>query len=299
METVVSRLGAICFAVAGFTFWVLCDSAIKLAGQSALPNYEIVAFLGLFIALFVAAYAVVRGEAHALRPKRPGRLLVRALLDVGNNMFVVIALRHLPLTLFYILIFMSPMVVAMLGRVFLKERLEWRKVCAIVAGFAGVVIAVDPFHAAGKGSWAGYAACLVCVACFSTAIVWARVISQTERPESLTFISGLATASAGSAGMLMHAVPLNPRLIAVLVVMGLLCALGNICIFVALKHTTAATVSQYHYTQLVAGAIAAYLIFHEKPTRFMLAGAVLIIAAGLYIALRDSARGGRPEQIEK
>jgi drug/metabolite transporter (DMT)-like permease len=41
------------------------------------------------------------------------------------------------------------------------------------------------------------------------------------------------------------------------------------------------------------------LIFHEKPTRFMLAGAVLIIAAGLYIALRDSARGGRPEQIEK
>ena len=70
----------------------------------------------------------------------------------------------------------------------------------------------------------------------------------------------------------------------ILLAMGLLCALGNICVFIALRYTTAATVSQYHYTQLVAGAVVAYLMFHEKPTRSMLVGAILIVGSGLYIA---------------
>jgi drug/metabolite transporter (DMT)-like permease len=286
MKAPVSHLRAICFAIAGFTFWVLCDSAVKLAGQSQLPSYEIIAFLGIFIATFVFAYALWRGEVRELWPKRPKRMLFRASLDVGNNLCVVVALRHLSLTLFYILVFMSPMVVVILSRIFLHERLDWRKAIAILAGFLGVVIAVDPFRASGNSDWIGYAACAVCVSCFSTAIVWSRVISQTERPESVTFFSGLVTASVGLAGMLVYAAPLNGRLMAVLPVMGMLCALGNLCVFIAVKHTTAATVSQYHYTQLISGAAVAYLFFREKPTRSMLVGAVLIVASGLYIVMR-------------
>jgi hypothetical protein len=52
----VSDLKAIGFALAGFTFWVLTDTSIKLVGQSGLPPYEMVAFLGLFMAVFLAIY---------------------------------------------------------------------------------------------------------------------------------------------------------------------------------------------------------------------------------------------------
>jgi len=58
---------------------------------------------------------------------------------------VVVALRHLSLTMFYILVFTAPMVIALLSSVFLREGLTWRKGVAIVAGFAGVVIAVNPW----------------------------------------------------------------------------------------------------------------------------------------------------------
>lgn len=289
MSTSISHLGAICFAITGFTFWVLGDSAIKLAGQSKLPNYEVVAFLGIVVTAFMSALALWRGQIGELWPKRPKRQLVRASLDLGNNLFVVVALRHLPLTLFYILVFMAPMVIVLLGRIFLNEQLGWRKVAAILTGFLGVVIAVDPLSANGRGDWIGYAACVICVACFAIAMVWSRVISQTERPESMTFFSGLVMAAAGLAAMFVYAAPLNLRLVAVLLVMGLLGALGNLCFFVALKHTTAANVSQYHYTQLISGAFVAYLIFGERPTQSILVGAVLIIASGLYIAV-DAAR---------
>ncbi len=280
----ISHCGAICLAIAGFTCFVLCDTAIKLAGQSNLPNYEIVAFLGVFMSLLIALFAASQGDLKHLWPKRPARLLVRSLLDVGNNLCVVIALRQLSLTLFYILVFTSPLLVVLLGRLFLKETLDLRRAAAILTGFLGVILAVHTSGSTGKADWIGIAACAVCVACFSAAIVWSRVISQAERADSMTFFSGLVAAAVGLTAMLVHAVPVSPRLLLALFVMGLLGTIGSVCVFTALRYTTAATVSQFHYTQLVSGALVAYLVFQEKPTLWMLAGATLIVASGLYIA---------------
>src|ERR1700733_7831864 len=77
MNRPISHLKAICFAIAGFTFWVLCDSTMKLAGRSQLPTHEIVAFLGIFIAFFLWLYSLMRSEVRELWPKRPARLIVR------------------------------------------------------------------------------------------------------------------------------------------------------------------------------------------------------------------------------
>jgi len=227
-------------------------------------------------------------EVRAVWPRRPGRQFVRSSLDLANNICVVVALRHLPLTMFYILVFMSPMVITLMAAVFLHERLEGRRVAAVVAGFVGVVIAVDPLGSFRQGDWVGYAACMVCVACFSTNMVWGRVMTRTESPESLTFFSGLLMAVAGFACMLWHAEPLTQKLTVVLVAMGLFCAFGSICFFIALKHTSAANVSQYHYTQLLTGALVGYLLWREKPTIYMIVGGAVIILSGVYIAVRAS-----------
>lgn len=285
MKFSVSDRGAIGLAVAAFTLWVLTDTCMKLVGQSGLPAYEILAFLGLFIAGFLVAHAGLRGGVRALWPRDTRRSLVRSLLDLGNNLCVVVALRHLSLTLFYILVFLAPMVTAVLGAVFLREHMTWRRAAAVLAGFVGVVIAVDPFGSARQGDWIGYAACMVCVACFSANMVWSRVLTQTEPAESLTFFSGVVMAVFGFGLMLWHAAPLTPLLTTGLCAMGFFCALGSFFFFVALKHTTAATVAQYHYTQLLTGALLAYLIWHTRPTLSMVLGAVLIVASGLYIAV--------------
>lgn len=257
---------AVCFAIVGFTFWVLTDAAVKTAGRSQLPNYEMVAFLGIFMAMFISLFAALRGEAKKLWPQKPRRLLVRGFLDLSCNLCVVIALRHLSLTLFYILVFTSPLLVALLERIFLNESLDWRKAIAILTGFLGVVVAVFPSRSGCGSELIGFAACVICVNCFSVEVVWSRVISQTERAESMTLFSALVSASVGLVAMLFHAAPINGRVFVALLAMGLFCAIGSICIALALKYTAAATVSQYHYTQLLVGSIVAYFLFNEKPT---------------------------------
>jgi drug/metabolite transporter (DMT)-like permease len=82
-----------------------------------------------------------------------------------------------------------------------------------------------------------------------------------------------------------HAAPLTLRLTMGLFAMGLFCALGTLCFYIAVKHTSAANVSQYHYTQLVTGTLVSYLIWHERPGFYVLLGGSLILASGLYIAI--------------
>lgn len=280
-----SESAAIGFAICGFTCWVLTDTTIKILGRSVLPAYEIIGFLGIFFCGFLALYAKVRHDLKVLWPTQPKKQLLRSCLDLANNLCVVVALRHVSLTLFYILVFLSPMCITFLAAIFLREKIGIRKGLAIVAGFTGVAIAVNPFGSSRQGDWIGFAACMVCVTCFSVNMVWSRVLTRTETPASLAFFSGVVMTGAGGTAMLVHIVPLNWRELGGLTAMGAFCAAGTICFYVALKHTAASTVSQYHYTQLVTGSLLTFLIWRELPTIWMVAGGALIVAAGLYMAV--------------
>ena len=286
-----TQFGAVGLALAGYTLWVLADASLKLAGVAAAPAYELTGLVGLWMVVLLAARALWRRNVRALWPRHPGRQMGRAVLDVANTVCVVIALRHLTLAMFYILVFSSPMVITLLAAAFLGERLEWRKGLAIVVGFAGVAVAVSPMLAArAPGDWTGVAATMVCVASFSVNMVWSRRMTQTETPESLTFFSGAVIALVGLGGMLWRAAAVSGAEVGVLGAAGLFCVVGSLCFFVALRHAPAAVVSQFHYSQLLTGAVLAWVLWHERVTAAMLWGAVLIVGSGVYTAARTYER---------
>ncbi len=271
---------------------MLTDAALKVVGTSTLPLAELMALVGVATALAVLAQAAVRGTVLTLWPRRPGLQAVRALLDLGNNVCVVIALRHLPLAVFYLVIFLAPLVATLLARVLLRERLTWKQVAALLVGFAGVVIAVGPLRAGRPGDRAGYVACVVCVLCFATNMVWSRRLTQTEKSESMTFFSGLVIAVLAGSAALPHAHTVDLRMVVVLGAVGVFAVAGNLCFFAALRATSAANVSQFHYSQLLTGALLAFAVWGERVTPAMVVGGVLITAAGVYTAAVSRCAGG-------
>ena len=173
-----------------------------------------------------------------------------------------------------------------MSRLFLRELLDWRKVSAILVGFFGVVVAVYPYRSSGSNAWIGVAACAVCVLCFSTVIAWSRSIAQQESPESMTFFSGLVAAILGLIAMLFYAAPVTLGLPRGSWRHGASGCRG--------KHLDVHRVAFHPRGNGLAiplqptalGALVAYLFFRETPTVWMLGGAVLIVASGLYIAMR-------------
>jgi drug/metabolite transporter (DMT)-like permease len=98
-------------------------------------------------------------------------------------------------------------------------------------------------------------------------------------------VAGLALTS-------IHPHPLTPTLLLALGMMGVFCAAGTLSFYFAVKHTSASNVSQFHYTQLLTGALISYLVWHDKPGLLMLFGGSLIIGSGLLIAV--AARDAKP-----
>jgi drug/metabolite transporter (DMT)-like permease len=167
---------------------------------------------------------------------------------------------------------------------FLRGRLDWRKSLAILAGFGGVIVSIDPFGTARQANWIGIAACLVCVDSLSVNMVCSRGITQTDKSESIVFFSGIVMAAYGFGSIVGHTQPLTGRLTVALCSTGFFCALGNVCFNVAIKQSSSATVLQYRYPQLLTGALIAYLSWHEIPAISLLPGGVLIVGSGLSIA---------------
>jgi len=285
----VSALHAIGFAVASFTFWALADTCMKLAGDAALPAFETIAFYGLFGAALLLGKAAWQGRMAQLRPRNPRAQLVRASLALISNLANVVALKHLPLTIFYVTVFCAPMVIALAAAFFLRERLSPSRGFAVAAGFAGVVVALGPEGGADAGRWTGYAAALISVAAYSANTLWLRRMTREEATDSVAFFAACVELVFGAAAVvLLGYTPVTASLLAVLVAMALLGTVGTLFNVIALKYTTAVNVAQFHYTQIIAGAILGYLIWHETPRPHLWAGAAIIAAAGLYIA--DQAR---------
>jgi drug/metabolite transporter (DMT)-like permease len=281
-----AQFEAVALALTAYTCWVFADTTLKLVGSSRLPPFEVIAWIGVATSCLMLLQATWRRQLKHLWPRNPRHQVVRSCLELANNVCVVIALRHLPLALFYILIFSAPMFITLLAAVFLHEPLGWKKALAVLAGFAGVVIAVDPWSMTHPGEWVGYAACAVCVASFSTNMVWSRVMTQTESGESLTFCSGMVMIVGGAVGMLAGAAPLPLRTAGVLTGTALCGLIGSLCFFRALRQARASVVSQYHYSQLVTGAVMGWLIWRDRITPPMLVGAALIAAAGWFTAVQ-------------
>ena len=278
---------ALGYALAGFTVWVLSDVCMKLAGDAAMPPEEVVGFLGLFGAPIMGIIFWTRGRMQHLVPTRPVAQIGRALLTVGSTLANAVALKHLPLTLFYTTVFTAPLAVALLASLLLGERLSLVRLLGILGGFGGVVIAIDPFTSQAGGDVIGYGAALFSVLCFAASTVWLRTLTRTETPDSLVFSACLLQAALGLVVIAGGAdLPAGPLLL-VLAGMAACSLIGNIFIFRALRSLAAALVMQFHYTQLITGTVLGYLIWRDVPAWHTVLGAAIIIAAGLSVAAGD------------
>ena len=284
MTPAYSHLRPIFLSLAGFALWVVADSCMKLAGEANLPPHEVVAFLGLFAALSLVLFYAPQGKFKQLLPQKPVKQIPRALMAFGCVMANAVALKHLPLTIFYIMVFTSPMIIVIMAAIWLNERLNVAKVLAVIVGFVGVVIAVDPWNSSGGGDWIGYVAVSFSALFYAIATVILRAQSQTESPLSIIFATAVIEAILGFSVMLLHAVPVPFAVLGILAVMGAVNIAGNLCNATALKFTTAATVEQFHYSQIIFGALIGFFVWHETPSLSAFIGVAIIIATGLYVA---------------
>jgi drug/metabolite transporter (DMT)-like permease len=278
-------VGLMCCAVISFS---ILDAIAKYLGGT-MDTLQVVwaRYTGGFLLTLMVSNPI--SHPGLMRTGRPILQVVRALFLVGSTAANFFAFRYLQLDQALSILFSTPFLVAILAGPLLGEWIGWRRWVAILVGFAGVLLVTRP--AAGGVHWAALYSVISAVF-YSLYIVATRVLTATDRTETMLFYSNLV----GALAMLpvlpfVWSLPTNPWHIALLAVFGAFGSFGHYLLIAAHRLVPASSLAPFMYTQLVWAILLGYLIFGDVPSRWTLAGAGVVVASGLYLLHRERVTG--------
>lgn len=276
----------------GIVMMLLAVALLSLmdAGLKALSGYPPLQVAALRAAAswpLVAAWVVAHGGLRPLLRVRWPLHLFRGALGVVMLAAFAYSLRSLPLTTAYTLFFIAPLLITLLSRPLLGERIGPHRWIAIVGGFAGVVVAVQP-GLGGTVSWATVAVLLAALG-YAVSAITVRLLGRTDSTASMVF--WLLTLIALGAGALAAPgwVAVKPEHWWLVAGIGVVGALGQFTITEAFARGEASVIAPFEYTALLWGVALDALIWRQLPGGATWTGAAIIVACGLYLIRRERA----------
>jgi drug/metabolite transporter (DMT)-like permease len=238
-------------------------------------------------ALIVLLPMIWRHSAAFTRLERPWLQLLRVVLSTIEVAAFFLATVYLPLADVITYYLACPIFVTALSALVLREHVGLRRWSAVLIGFGGVLIALHP--SAQTVSWP---AMIALGGSLSFAVLMLITRSLRATPDIVLASSqfmgtfalgalmspfGWVTPGIGSLGLFAAAGCIS------------VCAL--LCVNRSLKLAPASVVVPYQYSMIVWAVMFGYFVFGDVPQPATILGAAIIIAAGLYIFLRERKLG--------
>jgi drug/metabolite transporter (DMT)-like permease len=289
-EEAAVRVRGIAFIVLAVFCFGLLDAMAKFAA-TAVPSLEVAWFR--YSVNLVIAIAVLQPWRHwsAYLTRRPWLQVWRGLFLLGATVLNFFALRSLPLAVTGSILFAGPLLATALAGPILGEWPGPRRWAAVVVGFIGVIIVIQPDPASFNP-----AALLSVGAAFSTAAysLSTRVLAATDSAAGmLIYAAALATILLTPAMPPIAVAPPTWQIAAALVGTGIAGGLGHWFLIAAHRDAPPTVLAPFNYTQLIWMILLGYLVFGDVPGPSTLIGAGLIVASGLYALYRERVRRDR------
>ncbi|NKB43553.1 MAG: EamA family transporter [Alphaproteobacteria bacterium] len=274
-----SKYAAIVTMCAGVLFLATNDAVVKWLVTRYDP-FQIVFVRSLIALPIIVALVCLIESPKALRSARLPIHALRGVLGVGASFAFIFSLRTLPLAEATALVFASPLVVAALSAPLLKEHVGWARTAAIVVGFIGVLIIVQPGAATFQ-----VASLLAVGASFLYALVMVSARWIDKRDSIWTMMLYMTVFAAVLSAFTVFTVWPTPEFTDLFLFLGTAVAgtLGLTLISQAFRMAPAAVVAPYDYTALIWASLLGWLIWGVVPEIWTYVGASVIIAAGIYL----------------
>ena len=180
----------------------------------------------------------------------------------------------------------SPVLITLGAFLFLREQIGPRRVIGILVSLLGALIIIRP----GSGVFTIYAILPLGAAIFySTYSLATRFVGTDESPWTSLFYSAIFGAICYSIYIVFHWNPMSNNALLLTIIIGLFGTAGHICLIRALTLGEASLVAPFIYTNLLFTTIWGVVLFGNFPDFWTIAGALIIVAAGIYVWARDRA----------
>jgi drug/metabolite transporter (DMT)-like permease len=265
---------------------MLMFSLNDVMGKWLVSTYSVgqVVFIRSIAALIVLApFLWFNGPAKIMQVDRPWLQAARVILSTAEVFAFYFAVVYLPLADVMTYWLAAPIYVAAVSPFVLKEPVGWRRWTAIIVGFVGVVIALEP------SSQALTPQAIISILgsmFFAFMLLLGRSLRGTP-DTTLVFWQIMGAGLAGLAAVSFEWTPVSLRDLVLLALLGVVAMLAHVLVNRALKLADAATVAPLQYTMLFWAIVFGWLVFGDVPRISMLVGSGFIIASGLFIFFRE------------
>jgi drug/metabolite transporter (DMT)-like permease len=282
------NLRGILAVLIGSTAYVLHDAMAKLL-SAELPSSEIILVRGLMSNAMLIAGVLLLGAWRPLSILFQPLMMVRLLGTGGATVFIILALRYLPLPTCTTVLQATPLIVTAGAAYFYGDSVGWRRWAAVGAGFLGVVLIVKPGSMGGLGD-AGF---LILFALVCTTI---RDLSTRGLAKDIPSIFVAAAGSVVSTVSGFVILPFDTAWVAPSASAWMLMFVSAAFIFVATTFMTVglrigeiAVVAPFRYVPVPLAILLGFWLWGDVPDEIAWLGIALVLGAGLYTLHRERA----------
>jgi S-adenosylmethionine uptake transporter len=270
----------------------LIDIFAKLA-IATVPSAEITAVRFLLQVVFILPIVLARRTLFDLTWRKSALHALRGGLLVLTMLSFITTLKVMEVADAIAIFFVEPIILTILGSIFLKETIGWRRYTACAVGFFGALLVIQP-----SMQEVGPIALLPIVAAFTLAVflLITRMVAQNEDPWSMQFHAGiwgglfclvLLALGEGTGSSVFDPVWPEGRAWLYLIGVGVTATISGVLGVYAYRAAPASVLAPLQYLEIVSATIFGWLVFGDLPDALKWLGIAIIIGSGLYIIWRE------------
>lgn len=259
-----------------------------LGGRLGVPVTQIIwlRFLGQFLLMLIFVPLLgVMNVPSMFKTRRFKWQIARSALMALVTGFNFLALKYLRLDQTVTIVFLAPLVVALLAGPLLGEWVGWRRLTAILVGFGGILIVVRPGFAEIHPAIGFSFAAMLTYALF---MLITRHIAGDDPPIVTLFYSMFVGVFLGAPIAIADwQWPQQPEVWLMLASLGVLGGAGHYLFILAYKLAPAGRITPFLYLQILSMGGLGYIVFGDLPDIWTVVGSCVVVASGIYLIHRE------------
>ncbi len=282
-----TRLG-IFLMIACSAIFALQDGLSRHLGE-AVNIYMVVMVRFWFMSAFVLAIAARSpgGLKAAARSRYPWLQLLRGFLLVAEIGVMVVAFINLGLIETHAVFVVYPLLVTLFSGPILGEKVGWRRWMAVLVGFAGVIVILNP----GSGVFSVWALLpLTAAAMFALYGLLTRYVARGDSAATSFLWIGVGGAVFSTPLGLMHWQEMSMGNWGLMLMLCVSALISHGLLIKAYDVAEASDIQPFAYFQLPFVSILGLVMFNENLRINVVIGAVIVVAAGLFTLWRQRLR---------
>ncbi|HXP95235.1 MAG TPA: DMT family transporter [Telmatospirillum sp.] len=248
------------------------------------PVEEVSFFRSVLAFIPTGVMVAAKGGGALLHTRRLGGHVWRSVVGVTAMVLGFVSYHLMPLADAVSISFTAPLLVTALSVPLLGEKVGLARWGAVIVGFLGVLLIIQP---GGAMVNLGSLAALGGAVSSALVMVTLRQLTRTENPVTIVFYYTVFSS-------LLTALPLpfvwvtpNGRDWGLLILLGLVGGSSQYFMTRALELARAAVIGPFNYVSLLWAALFGWVIWGDVPAPHVFAGSAIVVASGLFVLYRE------------